>query len=83
MNYYFYCHDLILFCFCFYCDPNNSCRHLYHGGGLKNGNHELEMARDAVKQDVLLQLILVMHVGDLEQKRNNNNKNKTIEPQKT
>ena len=61
----------------------NTFTHLYERGGLKNGNHELEMARDAVKQDVLLQLILVMHVGDLEQKRNNNNKNKTIEPQKT
>ena len=52
----------------------NTCRDLYERGGLKNGNHELEMARDAVKQDVLLKLILVMHVGDLEQKRNNNNK---------
>ena len=41
------------------------------------------MARDAVEQDVLLQLILVMHVGDLEQKRNNNNKNKTLKRQKT
>ena len=83
MYYHFYCHDLILFVFVFVVIPNNSCRHLYQRGGLKNGNHELEMAGDAVKQDVLLELILVIHVSDLEQKRNNNNKNKTLKRQKT
>ena len=41
------------------------------------------MAGDAVEQDVLLKLILVIHITDLEQKRNNNNKNKTIKRQKS
>ena len=51
---------------------------------MKNGHHELEMAGDAVEQDVLLKLILVVHVTDLEQKtkqrnrRSNDKKTSTI-----
>ena len=81
MNYYFYCHDLICFIFVFFGIPNNSCTHLYQRGGLKNGHHELEMAGDAVKQDVLLELILVIYVTDLEQKTKQRNDDQTTKKQ--
>ena len=39
------------------------------------------MAGDAVKQDVLLQLILVVHVTDLEQKTKQRNDDQTTKKQ--